>query len=704
MSKEYEIHLGDYLKELKPEEFVEAAKEVLERLPCVDEGTLWELARAYQACLNPKAKKRGGSHYTDERDILRVVLPTIIAPYREIYQRIKERPKNILTHDMEDLGELIGFLEQEVVLDPACGSGNFLFVAYREIVQLHSEMMRTWDLWSAQEGGVERRFEGRIDIKNFKGIDIDEFAVELAKLTMTLASELWASGDDHVLPLSNLDGTIVKADSLMAEWPKASRIVGNPPFLGWDRASAILGKDYTHGLKKHFGVSGSPDLCSLFFMKAASEQPVSAGLVATSAIKSNKPSREVALGSVLKAGRIVDAVAQIPWQGDAAVHVSIVNWVSDATERVPVSRYESALPVSFPRITGESVLEEDGKVTRMASIPETLSVAVNVTSARKIPGNPVFRMGRKPGHIGYRFDLTGKDRELLTKSASALMIPHLNGSGLMAATEEAYDGEYLIDVQSEIERRDPSVPTAFHRDAVISEYSLSEVLKSVKDDFDSGKTKAIADWCMALPCGGSWAINMITRSRHTSSCCAEVVDNIDINDATAGFERTGDFYYGIFNSSLHWTWAKALGSRLGETVRYTVSTIDTTFPWTIEDPAIAQTVIDAARNLQTVRKMYRQRGVSLREMARALRTPGTLTLLEDANKRLDDAVLVAYGLPTDASEDDILSHLFELNQSIEGPVFPPNAEEYAGHVWLRGVPVEDLKKSKEEEAIGEQEE
>lgn len=688
------------LSMLKPEEFVKAAKETLERLPCAEEGTLWELARAYQACLNPKARRKVGSHYTDERDILRVVLPTIIAPYREIYQRIKERPKNILTHDMEDLGELIGFLEQEVVLDPACGSGNFLFVAYREIVQLHSEMMRTWDVWSAREGGVERRFEGRIDIKNFKGIDIDEFAVELAKLTMTLASELWASGDGHVLPLSNLDGTIVKADSLMAEWPKASRIVGNPPFLGWDRASAILGTDYTHGLKKHFGVSGSPDFCSLFFMKAASEQPVSAGLVATSAIRNQKATREVALGSVLKAGRIVDAVAQIPWQGDAAVHVSIVNWVSDATERVPVSRYESALPVSFPRFTGESVLEEDGKVTRMASIPETLSVAVNVTSARKIPGNPAFREGRMPGHKGFRFDLKGEHAHLLDHRVHPHMVPHLNGASLMTATEEAYDKEYLLDMQPEVQRYSEAMARNVALEEVAMDYGLAEVFAPIKADFEAGVTKTLDHWSVTSVNTPGMEGTYLGRARVSSSGLVETLSGIDPNDKIYWFPRSGDFFYGIFNSSLHWTWVKALGSRLKEDVSYSSSYIDTTFPWTIEDPTGAQTVIDAARNLQTVRKMYQQRGISLREMARALRTPGTLTLLEDANKRLNDAVLVAYGLPTDASEDDILSHLYALNQTIDGPVFPPNAGDYAGHVWLRGVPVGDLKKSNEEGTLG----
>ena len=142
---------------------------------------------------------------------------------------------------------------------------------------------------------------------------------------------------------------------------------------------------------------------------------------------------------------------------------------------------------------------------------------------------------------------------------------------------------------------------------------------------------------------------------------------------------------------------KALGSRLKESVRYPTTAIDTTFPWVVSDALVAAKIIKAARALQRARVMYRDsQGMSLRDQAKLLRDCEALPNCTDplylAKKGLDAIVLAAYGLPAHATEDEVLTRLLALNESIAGPVFPPNADETSDHVWLKGVPVDELLK------------
>src|SRR5438552_1262026 len=270
-----------------------------------------------------------GAHFTSEFDIRKVVGPTIVKPWRE---RIDAAGKNV-----GELRKALVDLRKFRVLDPACGSGNFLFIAYREMKRLERDI-----LLRLREVSKREPLESAISLHQFFGIDIIPFAVELAKVTLMLAKELelieaqkLAETDqllieEKPLPLDNLDKNIICADALFTEWPKADAIIGNPPYLGARRATVEYGGAYMKKVRAAFpGIPGRADFVTYFFRKAHDELPLGAraGLVGTNTIRQNY-SREGGLDHIVaNGGTITDAVSTEVWSGDAAVHVSIVNWI-----------------------------------------------------------------------------------------------------------------------------------------------------------------------------------------------------------------------------------------------------------------------------------------------------------------------------------------------------------------------------------------
>ena len=216
-------------------------------------------------------------------------------------------------------------------------SRDFLFVAYREMNRLDREILLR--LRAASKAGP---LESAISLHQFHGLDNQPFAVELAKVTLMLTKELeliearkLAATDqliieENPLPLDNLDTNIVCADALFAPWPAADAIIGNPPYLGSRYLAKERGYDYANRICARFpGVPKMADFCTHWFRLAHDALPAGgrAGLVGTNTIRQNE-SREASLDYlVANGGVITDAVGTQVWSWDAAVHVSIVNWV-----------------------------------------------------------------------------------------------------------------------------------------------------------------------------------------------------------------------------------------------------------------------------------------------------------------------------------------------------------------------------------------
>lgn len=250
---------------------------------------------------------------------------------------------------MKELLALRSELMNFKVLDPACGSGNFLYLSYRELVRVEIALMaKLKQTVSAKNFQEQAKAVSLISPRNFYGIDRDSFGVELAKVTLMLAKKLAIDEaievlerdqielplhGDEALPLDNLDANIVCGDALFADWPEVDAIVGNPPYQSKNKIQQELGRAYVNEVREHFpDVDGRADYCVYWFRKAHDhlKKGQRAGLVGTNTTRQNY-SRTGGLDYIVNSdGTITEAVSTMKWSGDAVVFVSIVNWIKGA--------------------------------------------------------------------------------------------------------------------------------------------------------------------------------------------------------------------------------------------------------------------------------------------------------------------------------------------------------------------------------------
>jgi type II restriction/modification system DNA methylase subunit YeeA len=218
------------------------------------------------------------------------------------------------------------------VLDPACGSGNFLYVALRALKDLENRFMI-----EAEALGLQREFP-QIGLASVKGLEINAYAAELARVTVWIGEIQWmrrngfdVSRNPILKPLDNVEcqDALLNPDGTEAEWPEADVIVGNPPFLGGKWFLSRLGNEYVARLRAayHGRVPSPADLVVYWFEKAAVKLQRGGtrrvGLVATNMIRgaANRP----VLQRIVSNGHIFFARSDDEWTVEGAdVRVSIV--------------------------------------------------------------------------------------------------------------------------------------------------------------------------------------------------------------------------------------------------------------------------------------------------------------------------------------------------------------------------------------------
>jgi hypothetical protein len=361
-------------------------------------GTLFERG------LNPAKRTQLGAHYTDPRTIQRLVKPLVERPLltewasckeriaeqlskrdylnarrkgipsttkalRDRHSKLKSRAKQ---HEQDARDIHGGFLErlrEFKLLDPACGSGNFLYLGLKALKDVEHQVNL-----DAEELGLERQIPVT-GPHNVMGLEVDEYAAELAKVTIWIGELQWRITHNQgwkTDPILEALEQIERRDALVsskgeARWPSADVVLGNPPFLGNKRMRAELGSQYTDDLRRVYAghVPGEADLVCYWFERAMRAIDGGtcqrAGLVATNSIRFG-PSRTV-LSEITKRSRIFEAWSDEAWVNDgAAVHVSLV---------------------CFGKSEQEAIL--DGKA--VASINANITGDVDLTAAKALPAN-----------------------------------------------------------------------------------------------------------------------------------------------------------------------------------------------------------------------------------------------------------------------------------------------------------------------------
>lgn len=626
-------------------------------------GTLFERG------LDPEQRAQLGAHYTDREAIWALVEPVVVRPLRREYAEMQARVTQLLLSgkritkstpraDSPDavFEDFLERLRRVRVLDPACGSGNFLIVTLWALKDLEYEAINWGSL-------VLKRPMQRPQIgpEVVLGIDLNEYAAELARVTIWIGEIQWMlrhglgySREPILRPLSHIearDALLDLADPSSpceAAWPAAEFIVGNPPFLGGSLLRGNLGNQYAEHLWAVFDsrLPRTSDLCCYFHEKARdqiqTQKTRRAGLLATQGIRGQH--NRAVLDRVQETGSIFFARDDDPWVlSGAAVHISFVGQ-DDGTE---IHK------------------ELDGR--RVDRINSNLTAGLDVTRARALAANAgiAFEGDKKGGpfEIGEDFAL-----QLLAspnpdgRSNSDVVRRWINSSDVQGRSSRLWIIDFGVGMSE--------------REAALYEAPFEYVFTKVRPDRLRNNRAAYARawWQHVEPRPGMRAAlatidRFIATTRHSKHRIFTWQDSAGLPDsALAVIARDDDFTFGVVQSHAHELWARATGTQVREAesgFRYTPTSTFGTFPFPAPSDFGRERVGEAARSLVGLRNGWLTPASGNAEDLRH-RTLTSLynqrpTWLANAHADLDAAVIASYGWAAGLGDDIILANLLALN-------------------------------------------
>ncbi len=664
-------------------------------------GTLFERG------LDPNKRSQLGAHYTDRDKIMLIVEPVIIRPWLAEWETAKAEIVSSLEKEATAksastrtrrrreaerlLSEFLKRLRAFTVLDPACGSGNFLYLALHALKDLEHRVQL-----EAETLGLEREFP-TVGPANVRGIEINAYAAELARVSVWIGEIQWMrrngfneSREPILKPLDTIEcrDAILTPEGTEPEWPEADVVVGNPPFLGGKLLIRNLGEDYISKVFSTYEgrVPAEADLVTYWFVKAGehikSGKAKRAGLVATNSIRGGANRR--ALQAATSARPIFEAWSDEPWVVDgAAVRVSLVCF--------SCMDGGSVLEV---RLDGQSVDEIHTDLTAKSD-----GAGFDLTEAKRLAENigVAFMGDTKGGPFDVSGDLARDWLQLPSnpngQTNADVLKPWING---MDVTRRPA-GKWIVDFGWEMSQAE----------AALYESPFAYVAENVRPTRQKNRDKKLRDfwWRHERLRPAMWeALDGMSRyivtptvAKHRLFAWYDV--RICPDHQLIVIARDDDTTFGILHSRFHEIWSLRRGTWLGKgnDPRYTPTTTFETFPFpeglTPSIPAAdyadnphAVAIAEAARRLVELRDRwlnppewvewvdepvpsYPKRPVPRNEdVAKELKKRTLTNLyntrpqwLADAHASLDAAVAAAYGWPADISDDDALRELLGLN-------------------------------------------
>ena len=664
-------------------------------------GTLFERG------LVPDKRSQLGAHYTDRDKIMRIIEPVIVRPLLAEWKTAKtgiaamvERADaagspaaqtRLRRRADQTLRTFLERLRSFTVLDPACGSGNFLYLALQALkdiehrVQLEGETL-----------GLARGFPA-VGPANVKGIEINAYAAELARVSVWIGEIQWmrrngfSNSTNPILdPLDTIEcrDAILSPDGGAPDWPEVDAVIGNPPFLGGKLLIGGLGEDY---VSRMFGawkgrVPREADLVCYWFVKAgeqvASGKATRIGLVATNSIRGGANRR--ALQAATDGRPIFDAWSDEPWVIDgAAVRVSLVCFSGTGDAFRPETRMD-----------GEPVDEVHSDLTAKRD-----GTGIDLTVAKHIPANigVAFMGDTKSG----AFDVSGDQAsEWLRLPANPngrhnadVLKPWVNGMDLTRRPA----GKWIVDFGWEMSETE----------AALYEAPFGHVKEHVWPKRRENRAASVRRlwWRHERPRPEMWeALDGLPRFIATPTVAKYRLfvwldASICPDHQLIVIARDDDTTFGILHSRFHEAWSLRLGTSLEDRPRYTPTTTFETFPFPdglspdipaadyADDPR-AVAIVRATRRLVDLRDRwlnppewvewvqepvpgYPRHPVPCDEGAAKSVKGRTLTnlynhrpqWLVDAHTALDSAVAAAYGWDAEIEHEEALGKLLARNRT-----------------------------------------
>ncbi|MBV6451375.1 MAG: hypothetical protein MHPDNHAH_02108 [Anaerolineales bacterium] len=679
-------------------------------------GTLFERV------IDESKRAQLGAHYTSKDDIMLVIEPVLMAPLRTKWRKIKAEAENQINQNIPSaafvtLKKFSDEIASIRVLDPACGSGNFLYIALRELLDLQKQII----VFAEEHNLSEIRLT--VGPQQLFGLELNPYAHQLAQITAWIGYIQWRYDNgfadisepilkelkqiqnrDAIL-YTNLSAGETKGIKAIAEsmWDEVDVIIGNPPFLGSRKMRPILGDEYCDALLKVYGkqIEGMPDLVCYWFEKAR-EQIVNgkakkAGLLGTQAIRGGT-NRQV-LDKIKESGDIFMAWSDKEWILDGAtVHVSIVGF-DDGAEN---NRMLDGLPV--PSINSDLTSDVDVSEGYILSENANLSFqGVVLRGQFDMPHSKADEMMKNSNNPNGR-------------SNSDVLKPRRTGDDIVNRNSDTYVVDFGVDMPMD-KAAEYVAPFEYLKENV---YEIRQ-----KANQAVARDKWWIHWNARTQMRNALAklSRYIATPRVAKHRIFAWLDGSILPDAQlVVFAREDDYFFGVLHSRVHEIWSRRKGTQLRDAesgFRYTSTTTFETFalPWRPseepeKDPRY-QAIAHAAKTLNEFRlswqnpadeflrgstaftkrtltnlynclELYREKIKGKRRSEEIWRQemlllfkvkekakkqlPVTLIVsldeietLDSLHSELDIAVLDAYGWSRTISDEKILESLLKLN-------------------------------------------
>ena len=621
----------------------------------------------FQSMMDPVERRAKGAHYTTEKNILKVIEPLFMDDLRAEFERVRKRRGRLaaLRQFQAKLGSLTFF-------DPACGCGNFLIIAYRELRMLEIEVIRDTREESAATGQavLDAAWQSVVDVDQFYGIELGEFPSRIAETALWMMDHIMNNrlslefGQTFVrIPLEK-SPHIVHGDALETDWSglllpdKCSFVFGNPPFVGAKYQTAGQ-REQVRGIAALGESGGTLDYVTAWFIRAGEYVKggdARIGFVATNSITQGE---QVAQLWPVLFGRcgleIAFAHRTFAWgsdaRGKAHVHVVILG-----LDRREAARAEKRL-FSYPDINGEP--EE----SRHAALSPYLFDAGRLTEPHLVvreESAPINRMNRlvigsKPIDGGnYIFDAAERAEFLETEPDAAPLLHPFIGAR-----------EYLQGGERWILALHDAPPEVLARLSHVRERVAA--VRAYREDSTSAPTRKLAETptlyhVNVIPTAPFLVIPEVSSERREYAPIGWLEPPVIPSNLVRILADASLADFALLTSAMHMAWLRHIGGRLKSDYRYSIGLVYNTFPLPPKEAdlsrlePLAQAVLDAraAHPGATLANLYDP----------DLMPPD----LRRAHQALDRAVDRLYRRNGFASERERVEHLFTLYEKMRAPL------------------------------------
>lgn len=636
----------------------------------------------FQSVMNARERRAQGAHYTTEKNILKVIEPLVLDDLQAEFGRLKAR------RDTGRAAALRGFQDKLAGLrffDPACGCGNFLIIAYRELRTLETEVIKELNPKGQRELDVTTL--SKVDVGQFYGIEIGEFPARIAEVA------LWMM--DHIMNvrLSLEFGQVYAriplvvaphihhADALETDWntvlPAAacSYVYGNPPFIGFVMRGAHQ-QDQASGLMNRLGASGSRlDYVCAWFLKAAEYlQTGSAkiGFVATNSITQGEQVAQV-WPALLDRYQLEIAFAHrtFAWGSDArgVAHVHCVIIGLEKRAAAPADR----------RLFSYAEYDAEPTETLHRALSPYLFDASRLTNPHLVVGRtrlpgigmPLIRVGSKPVDGGY-FIMDGEARAAFVRgepNAAPLIRPYVG-------SDEHINGgdRWIMCLRGVPPNKIRAMPRV--REAVenVRLYRLGRLPPRKTPDGENNKTSALSlglartpteYHVTVLPTRPFMVIPEVSSERRSYLPIAWLEPpTIPSNKLLVALD-VELYHFALITSRMHMAWTAYVGGRLESRFQYSPGINYNPFPWPVIDDAAKRRLTTLAQAILDARAAHP--GATLADLYDSGVMPNDLRRAHDA---LDRAVDRLYRATAFSGDRERVEHLFGLYESRVVPLLP----------------------------------